>query len=186
MHSSARDGVSLRQGHLSVIIGSRSVVGARSAELWCSGAISLWLASLPTGSTVMSGGAPGIDEMGVWAARISGIPTVEYKLDGRRWLNGVPAVGEKAWWSTDKPPSANTDRQAWRAWCLRRDDAVVAAVKAAVTAGWTYSVFGIVAPWPSSPKGRMTAGTDYTLQRFREADLKVVRLEVPADLNPHP
>lgn len=110
---------------------------------------------MPERSVVMAGGAIGPDAWAAEHARSRHHDTVEYKLDGYRWLNGVK-----------KEPWINT-ASALIEYPLQRNVSMVAAAERAAKAGWNVGVLALYAPWST------THGTAYTAKHAKAAGFEV-------------
>ena len=155
---------------LRVVIGSRRLARS-SAEPWARREIWRHLRSGADPDAFMSGGAEGPDRWGALDAIDLALPTIEYRLDGRRWLNGAPAAPPRDRWTDQAPPPPDAGAEAWKRWCLARDEALVAA---ACAVGWSVEVLALIAA------SRGTHGTEYTARLFRAAGASVVALTSPA------
>lgn len=131
-----------------LVCGSRSFAGGPHA-FWAGLELDELLEHLGSGDVVLAGGATGPDTWAVERARERGIRTLELRLDGWRYVDGVR---ERRW----LPDGV-------RAHPLARNDALVAALVAASERGYDVAAVGLVDP--ASP----TRGTGYTLDRARAA-----------------
>lgn len=96
---------------------------------------------------------------GARCASDRGAAAVEYRLDGRRWIDGAPASRGSPRWTSSDPPGPRAGREAWRRWCLLRD-AVLAATAGEARARGEAEVeaLAVVARWSETHGSEYTAG----------------------------
>lgn len=150
---------------LLVVVGSRSFSDPPTDVLWsrewAKAEVWRWMkCRCRVGFAFLSGGAAGPDSWGAAGARHLGADAVEYLLDGLCWVNGSPRSGGGARWTDESPPARGDGPDAWRRWCLKRDDAVAAA---AARARDRAEALAVVAPWSR------TQGAAYTARRLSGA-----------------
>jgi len=141
---------------LLVFAASRSLADDPDAAAWTREATRLELASLPTGSHVLSGGGDGPE---TWLRDMSaslGLTLTEYRRDGNRWVGGAPTG---RWEPT---PGESPSRS--------RKIAVMRGASKAKELGWDVSV--VVLSDPSSNSD----GDQYTVARAHAAGLRLRHL----------
>lgn len=150
------------EGIVAIVSGARDFVDSPD-ELWAKQECWRWLRRLPKWALVFHGGARGPDRWAGAYARHLGLHTVEYRIDGRRIVNGAPARGARPIWTEEPPPPPNAPKQAWQTWCLDRDRIMAEDAGAACAAlGWEGRMLALVPGWP-----RDTHGTEYTAGAFK-------------------
>ncbi len=158
-----------------VVTGSRSCARDRQREAWAREQLTYAMRGLGAQDAVLSGGADGPD---TWAREIalqSGVTIEEFRLDGKRYRDGVAT--DRLWTPLlDAAPPYDPAL----AWPLKRDLAVVHAATVARACGWSVFVLGLTDP--ASP----THGTAFTVKHARLAQLALADLRYPNGLEEEP
>jgi DNA polymerase III epsilon subunit-like protein len=177
------------RGFARLYTGARALADTEASRVWARDRLLADVQATPPGASLIAGGAEGADTYlrEVVLATNAELPRerrrrlVEFRLDGRRWVDNQQADGNDAalkptWRWADLVDGAREARGA--EWPKLRDRAMVEALAGARERGYACSALALHAPWSS------THGTAYTARLAEQAGFRVDRASCPAEMAP--
>lgn len=150
------------------VTGARALAERKAAVLWAWEVLRARINVLPRNACILTGGCPrSPDEWAYEIGRTRKLTVVEYKLDGRRYVNSQIEERNSEWRMPDVVPPGS--RPGEPGWPHIRNAALIEGALAALNAGWDVSVLAVLAPWSK------THGAVTTADRAERAGLTVIR-----------